>query len=54
MSEKVCAGSHIVQPQNEVDMTQDEIQQLLLEAESRLRVPDLKTTEESKVQQSEM
>ena len=54
MSEKVFAGSHTVQPQNEVDMTEDEIQQLLLEAESRLRVPDLKTTEESKVQQSEM
>lgn len=54
MSETVCARSHTVQSQNEVDMTEDEIQQLLLEAESRLRVPDLRTTEESKVQSSEM
>ena len=49
MSESVCAESHTVQPQNEVDMTEDEIQQLLLEAETRLRVPEPRTTEESKV-----
>lgn len=54
MSESVCAGSHTVQPQNDVDTTEDEIQQLLLEAETRLRVPELRTTEELKVQPSEM
>ena len=54
MSETLCARSHTVQSQNEADMTEDEIQQLLLEAESRLRVPGLRTTEESKVQPSEM
>jgi hypothetical protein len=35
-----------VQPQEEVDLTDDEIQQLLLEAEGRLRGPVVSTTQD--------
>jgi hypothetical protein len=34
-----------VQPQDEVDLTNEQIQQLLLEAEGRLRGPDTQSTE---------
>lgn len=35
-----------VQPQDEVDLTDDQIQQLLLEAEGRLRGPVVSSTED--------
>lgn len=35
-----------VQPQDEVDLTDEQIQQLLLEAEGRLRGPDVQSTQE--------
>jgi len=35
-----------VQPQDEVDLTDDQIQQLLLEAEERLRGPAVSTTQD--------
>ncbi|KAI9923539.1 hypothetical protein ASPWEDRAFT_36229 [Aspergillus wentii DTO 134E9] len=39
MTEKTCDRSRAIQPQTEVDLTDDQIQQLLVEAESRLRAP---------------
>lgn len=34
-----CVGENTIQPQTEVDLTEDEIQKLLCEAENRLRRP---------------
>lgn len=39
MNDLSCAEETTIQPQAWVDMTQDEIQRLLCEAENRLRTP---------------
>lgn len=52
MAEGVCTERHPVQPHTEVDMTDDEIQKLLHEAESRLRAPGSKPTQDSELQMS--
>ncbi|BCR89076.1 Fcf2 domain-containing protein [Aspergillus chevalieri] len=52
MAEEVCFEHHPVQPHTEVDMTDDEIQKLLHEAENRLRAPGSKPTQDSRLQMS--
>lgn len=46
MVESACTGPS-VQSQSEVDLTDDQIQRLLVEAESRLRDPDVQLTKDS-------
>lgn len=53
MAEAVYSERHTVQPHAEVDMADDEIQKLLLEAEKRLQAPDSKTTKNSRLQLSD-
>lgn len=52
MAEGVCTGRHPVQPHIEVGMTDDDIQMLLHEAESRLRAPGSRPTQNSELQMS--
>lgn len=53
MSDISSVGNNVIQPLTEVDMKEDEIYQLLQEAENRLRTPSSTTVDESKANSKE-
>lgn len=53
MSDISCVENNVIQPLTDVDMKEDEIYQLLQEAENRLRTPGSTTVDELKPKSKE-